>query len=246
MSRISHPDPTTTTTTHQRRRLPSSTPTNPGSTSQSRIFQPLHLDPSTSQPQAQGQGPPPESLFRSRLSSNGSGFRERTSTSQSSRRLSSNTRGGGGGENGSSGFNSRHGSKSRGWEESGQSESGMSGFSAFSAFPDPSELGRRKREKRTKRREKEARKLLESEEWEKGVARRDQEEEKGGGIDPTDSPLRRWVRWMLGSNGATTTIGWDRWKCFAVCVALVVVVKCQVGLGGYSGKKLSLFSLSLF
>ena len=122
----------------------------------------------------------------------------------------------------------------------------MSGFSAFSAFPDPSELGRRKREKRTKRREKEARKLLESEEWEKGVARRDQEEEKGGGADPTDSPLRRWVRWMLGNNGATTTIGWDGWKCFAVGVALVVVVKCQVGLGGYSGKKLSLFSLSLF
>lgn len=111
----------------------------------------------------------------------------------------------------------------------------MSGLSVLSAFPDAFEVKRRKRDKR---REKEARRLLEDEEREK-VGVREEEEMSvrvGVGVDPTDSPLRRWVRWMLG-NGASS---WDRWKCVIVCLGVTVGVKWIVGLGGYSGKTFNL------
>ena len=232
MSRISqtHADSSSAPTTHQRRRLPSTTT---ASTS-SRIFQPLHLDPSSSSHLASPEEGPPESLFRSRLSSNGgggSGFRERdpTPSTRSQSRRPSQPRAQENGSHAGSGF-SRRSNNNKGWE-SAASESGMSGLSVLSAFPDAFQVSRRKREKR---REKEARRLLEDEEREKGV----QEEfrKEGEGVDPTDSPLRRWVRWMLG-NGASS---WDRWKCVIVCLGVTVGVKWIVGLGGYSGKTFNL------
>ncbi|GAA5930155.1 dolichyl-P-Glc:Man(9)GlcNAc(2)-PP-dolichol alpha-1,3-glucosyltransferase [Sporobolomyces koalae] len=118
-----------------------------------------------------------------------------------------------------------------GWE-SAASESGMSGMSVLSAFPhrdlrghvDPAEAKLRRRERR---REKEARRLLEQEEWSKlGVVA-----ESRTDTDPTDSPLRRWTRWMLGNEPGPRA----RYHTLAVCLAGIVLVRWCVGLGGYSG-----------
>lgn len=134
----------------------------------------------------------------------------------------------------------------------------MSGFSVLSAFPPPTssrlrhdfqhpydlELAKRERRERRKR-EKEQRQQAnlmafvhqdDTPTGQPATAKTaiDHEERKSQAVevkkvDPTDSPLRRWVKWtLLSSNGKTSRV-------VVVWVTLVVLVKWCVGLGGYSG-----------
>ncbi|GAA5896310.1 hypothetical protein JCM5296_002942 [Sporobolomyces johnsonii] len=111
-------------------------------------------------------------------------------------------------------------SKPRGpasWETA--SESGMSGMTVLSAFPD----AQAKAKRRAARKEREARRLLEREEDERRRVTTDEG-------DPTGSPLRRWVKWMLASGQKR-----DRWATVLVALAAIVLVRWCAGLGGYSG-----------
>ncbi|GAA6017013.1 hypothetical protein JCM11491_006129 [Sporobolomyces phaffii] len=130
--------------------------------------------------------------------------------------------------------------------ESVASESGMSGFSVLSAFPrhhhehpyDAETLAAKRLRKEHRRAERERRKLLErstSPPPRERHTSRDgydlgpQEERVASAkLDPTDSPLRRWMKWMLlnDPSGKRTVV---------VSLAIVVLVKWSVGLGGYSG-----------
>ncbi|GAA5901528.1 dolichyl-P-Glc:Man(9)GlcNAc(2)-PP-dolichol alpha-1,3-glucosyltransferase [Sporobolomyces salmoneus] len=218
-----------------RRRLPSTT-----------SYQPLSFDgPSTS-----SQAPP---AFPDNYDS-GSGFRSRLSTTE--RRERGSTPGGGGSNTSSrrqqtelerergppSGFSTssrsrrhqgqsgeRRGGYGSGWESTAAaSESGMSGFSVLSAFPTshgkhrhPYDLEEKRRRREKRRAEKESRRLFQGEER---IEEKETERE-----DPTDSPLRRSVKWMLSSGSTRKTV--------LIWVAVVVVVKWIIGLGGYSGYK---------
>ncbi|GAA5986966.1 hypothetical protein JCM5350_000925 [Sporobolomyces pararoseus] len=269
----------TTTTTHsQRRRLPSTS----SSQQHQQHYQPLLIPSSTSShshshshspspsPSSRsiplpsstfqlGQDPP-ESLFRSRLSSNNNNHdneRDRTrsnsgfsSSRRSGHRSSGNHQGGGGHESGweSTTTTGRGGGIDGNGGGGGGSESGMSGFSVLSAFPPPRHpydvetmmMLEAKRKRRDKRRlEKESKKSSSSLRTnqtnhntieEELVQIENKDKKSVGRVDLTDSPLRRWVKWTLSSYHHPSS---KRVICF--WITLVILIKWLIGLSSYSG-----------
>ncbi|GAA5942645.1 hypothetical protein JCM10213_005931 [Rhodosporidiobolus nylandii] len=112
---------------------------------------------------------------------------------------------------------SRTSRRSRLGAEDTASESGMSVLSAFAPQDYEAEKARRKAAREKRRAERAAREL------EKTV-----DGEAKGKSEVTDSPLRRWSRWVSEQPAL---------RPYAVVVAVlaVVLVKWCVGLGGYSG-----------
>lgn len=135
-----------------------------------------------------------------------------------------------------------------GWESTAAaSESGMSAFSVLSAFPPAGhrhhgEHRRTRNETDTERRERKAKRRLEKERTSSkflepvrgrdGTAHGSAEGEHGvEPRDPTDSPLRRSLKWIIA-----LLSGQKRHLVVLISISLVVLVKWSVGLGGYSGQ----------
>ncbi|GAA5874929.1 hypothetical protein JCM16303_004946 [Sporobolomyces ruberrimus] len=188
---------------------------------------------------------PPESLFRSRLST-----RDRTPSTSSNRypphenehshpresreRATSQT---------GSGFSSSRRSRNRlrgdegggfGLESVAGSESGMSGFSVLSAFPHQhqhpfdQEAEARRRKRRQQRRQEKDEQSRRNREREQELVLEEEEPTTILVEDPTDSPLRRTIKWLIASQFSTK-------KIILICLSLLVLVKWTIGLGGYSG-----------
>ncbi|GAA5951426.1 hypothetical protein JCM3765_005934 [Sporobolomyces pararoseus] len=186
--------------------------------------------------------------------------RERTPSTSNSRTRGETGGGGGGGSGFSSSRRSHqsqtttHGHES-GWESTtttgrrgqgggGGSESGMSGFSVLSAFPqhpyDVETLDAKRRRREKRRLEKEVKKTslrgnqsttntttIQEELVEVDMKKKSTSTSR---VDPTDSPLRRWVKWTLSSynpkNSKRVILFW---------ITLVILTKWIIGLSSYSG-----------
>lgn len=103
------------------------------------------------------------------------------------------------------------------------SESGMSAFSAFAGEEERRERRRARKEARRRAREQEEMKDREEEKGRDRTAQR---------VDPTDSPLRRGVRWVTDQPPLRS------WSV-VLALGVVVLVKWAVGMGGYSGASVS-------
>jgi alpha-1,3-glucosyltransferase len=109
----------------------------------------------------------------------------------------------------------------------------MSSFSVLSNFPlhpyDAETLEAKRRRKEKRRAEKEEYKKLQQQR----LLRNDNDNQVKDlvKVDPTDSPLRRWVKWILSIGGSSEK------KTIFIWLSIVIFVKWSIGLGGYSGYK---------